>query len=113
MNGAKLLWRSVSTASPPRSTRTVAREAGGAAPGPAGRSTAECVRHAAMFFGRPDFDLESAAASRFALVPSGPMLSGLRRDYQAMAGMVFDTVPAFDLVMPSSTPLESRLRVSS
>ena len=72
----------------------------------------ECVRHAAMFFGRPDFDLESAAAGKFALVPSEPMLSGLRRDYEAMAGMVFGPVPTFDAVMASITLPESRLRTS-
>ena len=40
----------------------------------------ECARHAAMFFGRPDFKLESAAAGKFTLVPNEAMLSGLRRD---------------------------------
>ena len=70
----------------------------------------ECVRHAAMFFGRPDFDLESAAAGRFILAPSEPMLRGLRRDYEATAGMIFGPVPAFDAVMASITLLESRLR---
>jgi hypothetical protein len=72
----------------------------------------ECVRHAAMFFGRPDFNLESAAAGKFGLVPSEPMLSGLRRDYEAMAGMIFGPVPTFDAVMASITLLESHLRRS-
>jgi Nucleotidyl transferase AbiEii toxin, Type IV TA system len=69
----------------------------------------ECVRHAAMFFGRPDFNLESAAAGKFVLAPRGSMLSGLRRDYAAMAGMIFGAVPAFDSVMTSITRLESYL----
>jgi hypothetical protein len=72
----------------------------------------ECVRHAAMFFGRPDFNLESAAAGKFALMPSELMLSGLRRDYGAMAGMIFGPVPSFDAVMASIALLESRLRTS-
>ena len=54
--------------------------------------------------------LEAAAAGKFALVPSEPMLSGLRRDYVAMAGMVFGPVPTFDAVMASIRLLESRLR---
>ena len=63
-----------------------------------------------MFFGRPDFDLESAAAGKFVLAPSEAMLSGLRRDYEAMAGMIFGAVPTFDAVMASITGLESYLR---
>ena len=73
----------------------------------------ECVRHAAMFFGRPDFDLGSAAAGKFSIVPSKSMLTGLRRDYLAMAGMIFGPVPNFDDVMASITLLESRLRTGS
>lgn len=69
----------------------------------------ECVRHAAMFFGRSDFDLESAAAGRFALGPNAAMLDGLRRDYDAMAGMIFGPVPAFDEVVASVATLEARL----
>jgi hypothetical protein len=69
----------------------------------------ECVRHAAMFFGRPDFDLESAAAGRFALSPHDEMLDRLRRDYGAMAGMVFGPIPPFDAVIASVATLEARL----
>jgi Nucleotidyl transferase AbiEii toxin, Type IV TA system len=69
----------------------------------------ECVRHASMFFGRPDFDLESAAAGHFALRPNAAMLAGLRQDYDAMAGMVFGAVPPFDEVMTSVATLDARL----
>lgn len=69
----------------------------------------ECIRHAAMFFGRPDFDLESAAGGRFALTPHAEMLDRLRRDYEAMAGMVFGQVPPFDDVVHSVAVLEARL----
>jgi hypothetical protein len=37
----------------------------------------ECIRHAAMFFGRPDFDLDSAALGHFALAPHAEMLHRL------------------------------------
>jgi hypothetical protein len=73
----------------------------------------ECVRHAAMFFGRPDFNLEAAAAGQFALAPSKDMLSGLRRDYEAMMGMIFGPVPTFEAVMESITRLESLLRANA
>ena len=69
----------------------------------------ECIRHAAMFFGRPDFDLESAAVGRFALTPHAEMLDRLRRDYEAMAGMVFGRIPPFDDVVASAKALEARL----
>ena len=72
----------------------------------------ECIRHAAMFFGRPDFDLESAAAGRFTLRPQDEMLDRLRRDYDAMAGMIFGPIPTFDAVIGSLATLEARLAES-
>ena len=47
---------------------------------------AECVRHARMFFGRPDLDLEHAAPGTFAIVPTPDMRGRLERDYVNMAG---------------------------
>ena len=44
---------------------------------------ADCVRHARMFFNRPDFDLASAAQGTFALAPIADMRDSLRRDYAA------------------------------
>lgn len=69
----------------------------------------DCVRHARMFFNRPDYDLATAVAGTFALSPIGDMLDRLRRDYDAMKGMIFGDAPAFDEVMASVTALESRL----
>lgn len=69
----------------------------------------ECVRHAAMFFGRPDFDLTSAAAGHFALTPHAEMLARLRRDYDAMAGMISGHIPPFDEVLASVASLDARL----
>jgi hypothetical protein len=70
----------------------------------------ECLRRAAMFFGRPDLDLGSAAAGKFAIMPGNVMVNGLRRDYQAMVGMIFGPVPPSEEVMTSMSLLESRLR---
>jgi len=70
----------------------------------------DCVRHAQLFFNRPDFDLASAVPGNFALRPVPEMLDRLRRDYERMAGMLFrDEVPAFEAVMDSVATLETRL----
>lgn len=69
----------------------------------------DCARHARMFFNRPDFDLESAAAGQFTIAPAEAMIDPLRRDYMNMAGMIFGAAPPFDAVMTSITDLQVRL----
>lgn len=70
---------------------------------------AECVRHARMFFNRPPFNLDAATPGSFALTPVDKMREALRRDYDAMAGMIIGRVPAFEDVITSITSLERRL----
>jgi hypothetical protein len=70
---------------------------------------ADCVRHARMFFNRPDFDLASAVRGSFALSPGDGMVADLRRDYQAMSGMIFGAVPPIDDVLAAVTGLEETL----
>jgi Nucleotidyl transferase AbiEii toxin, Type IV TA system len=70
----------------------------------------ECIRHAQMFFNRPDFRLEAAAAGAFAVRPLAEMLGGLRRDYDAMAGMVFGPVPPFEDILESIAAIDERLK---
>lgn len=74
-----------------------------------GKLRADCVRHARMFFNRPDFDLASATPGSFALMPTPGMLDALRRDYQSMAAMIFGPVPAFDEVMTTIEDLDRRI----
>jgi hypothetical protein len=69
----------------------------------------DCVRHARMFFNRPDLDLSSAVPGSFALTPHGGMLADLRRDYEAMSGMVFGPTPTVDEVVETIAELEHRL----
>jgi hypothetical protein len=69
----------------------------------------DCVRHARTFFNRPDFDLASAVPGSFALTPHDGMLADLRRDYEAMSGMVFGTIPTVDEVVVTIAELEQRL----
>ena len=69
----------------------------------------DCVRHARMFFNRPDLDLASATLGSFALIPHDGMLAALRRDYEAMSGMVFGPIPSVDEVVAAIAELEERL----
>lgn len=69
----------------------------------------DCVRHARMFFDRPDFELAAARPGGFALAPDGDRVERLRRDYAAMAAMIFGSPPDFGTVLASITELEARL----
>jgi hypothetical protein len=69
----------------------------------------DCVAHARMFFDRPDYDLASAVPPSFALAPHDAMIDALRRDYGAMAAMIFGPPPNFDLVLESVSRLETML----
>jgi Nucleotidyl transferase AbiEii toxin, Type IV TA system len=68
---------------------------------------ADCVAHARMFFDRPDYDLASAQPPTFALAPHNGMVEALRRDYAAMAAMIFGPAPAFEAVLASVEHLEA------
>jgi hypothetical protein len=68
----------------------------------------DCVRHARMFFNRPDLDLASAVPGSFALTPHDGMLTSLRRDYAAMSGMVFGPLPDFEAVIDAVADLEQK-----
>jgi len=70
---------------------------------------ADCVRHARMFFNRPDFDLATATAGTFALVPHNGMRADLEQDYRAMSQMIFGEIPAFDGILELIVRLEQRL----
>jgi hypothetical protein len=69
----------------------------------------DCARHARMFFNRLDLDLASAVPGSFALTPHDEMLADLRRDYEAMSGMVFGPIPQVDEVVLAIAELEERL----
>ena len=73
----------------------------------------DCVRHARMFFNRPDFELESATPGRFALIPASGMMDALRRDYERMADMIFGPVPDFASVIESITVIEAGINAGT
>lgn len=66
----------------------------------------DCVRHARMFFDRPDYDLASAVAGSFAITPVDGMVDALRRDYSNTAAMIFGSPPTFDELLVSVTALD-------
>jgi hypothetical protein len=73
----------------------------------------DCVAHARLFFNSPDLDLAHAEPGSFSLVPADAMIADLRRDYEAMAGMIFGDVPPFADVLASVGALESELNGTS
>lgn len=67
---------------------------------------ADCVRHAIMFFNRPDYDLASAVTGSFALKPTAAMVDALGRDYANMTPMVFGEAPPFEHILASMEEIE-------
>lgn len=77
------------------------------------RLGADCVRHARMFFDRPDYDLASATVGSFAIAPSDAMIDALRRDYANTTAMIFGPAPDFDEILASMRQIEQRINHSS
>ena len=70
---------------------------------------ADCVRHARMFFDRPDYDLASAAPGSFAIAPVTKMVDALARDYSNTTAMIFGVAPSFDDILASTRQIEQDL----
>lgn len=69
----------------------------------------DCVRHARMFFDRPDYDLSSAVPGTFTIVPTRAMTDALSRDYTNTIAMIFGEAPAFDEILASVDKIERAL----
>jgi Nucleotidyl transferase AbiEii toxin, Type IV TA system len=67
---------------------------------------ADCVRHARMFFDRPDYDLASAAGT-FAIAPTDAMIDPLITDYAKTTPMIFGPPPPFDQILVSVKQIEN------
>lgn len=67
---------------------------------------ADCVRHARMFFDRPDYDLASAVPGSFAIAPTGEMIEALSRDYANTTAMIFGAAPDFAEILASIGEIE-------
>jgi hypothetical protein len=72
----------------------------------------DCVRHARMFFDRPDFELASAVPGTLTLSPSPAMADFLRGDYARMSGMIIGTAPEFDEVIARIHDFERKINAS-
>jgi hypothetical protein len=59
------------------------------------------VRHARLFFDRPDFDLASAQRGTWVIEPSAGMLGRLQGDYEKTIPMIFGRAPTFEEIMAS------------
>lgn len=69
----------------------------------------DCARHARMFFNSSDLDLVSAQPGSFALSPLPEMDTQLRRDYTAMAGMIFGDVPGWEAIVETIRQFEEQI----
>ena len=69
----------------------------------------DCVRHARMLFYRGNTGLDVARRGSFRLRPAEKMLDELRKDYAAMATMVFGEVPTFEAVLEGVAVAETQL----
>lgn len=67
---------------------------------------ADCVRHARMFFDRPDFDLASAVPGTFSIAPTDEMVEALSRDFVNTTAMIFGKAPGFEEVLASAKRIE-------
>jgi hypothetical protein len=72
----------------------------------------DCVRHAKMFFYRGNTGLDVVVRGLFRLRPTEAMLDPLRRDYDAMAAMIFGNVPSFEKVLESVARAEEWLNTA-
>ena len=70
---------------------------------------ADCVRHARMFFDRPDYDLVSAVSGTFAVAPAEAMAEALGRDYANTTPMIFGSAPAFEDILASANEIEETI----
>jgi predicted nucleotidyltransferase component of viral defense system len=69
----------------------------------------DCARHARVFFNSSDLDLATAHPGTFALSPLPEMHTQLRRDYTAMAGMIFGAVPAWETIVETIREFEQQI----
>lgn len=69
----------------------------------------DCARHARLFFNSNELDLKSARPGSFALVPTLEMSNVLKRDYQAMAEMIFGNIPNFSMLIDAIQQFETEI----
>lgn len=68
----------------------------------------DCARHARMFFGNPDMDLEHAIPGTLAITPMGGMVDAISVDYDRMSNMIFGPKPKIAEVLETIAQVEKR-----
>ena len=66
-------------------------------------------QHTQEFFKKAWMKLEEAIPGSFHLVPEGKLLQTLKKDYQAMQGMMLGNAPRFETIVEELKKLESKL----
>jgi hypothetical protein len=66
----------------------------------------DCARHARMFFGNPDMDLERAVPGNLAIAPADGMVEAIAGDYARMSNMIFGPRPQIAAVLASIARVE-------
>ncbi|MCC5791509.1 MAG: nucleotidyl transferase AbiEii/AbiGii toxin family protein [Legionellaceae bacterium] len=69
----------------------------------------DCSQYAQVFFNSSALDLKTAYIGTFSIAPSISMIKELKKDYEAMSGMVFGQVPAFEEVVDTISAFERKL----
>jgi hypothetical protein len=67
------------------------------------------IAHKTFFFAAAWAHYETARPGTFRLLPDPARRDGLRRDYEAMKPMLFDTAPEWDLIVAALDELERRI----
>lgn len=67
------------------------------------------IAHKSFFFSQSWAHYETARPGTMRLLPAADRLAVLRRDYQAMASMIFGDAPEWDDIVHELTQLESRI----
>lgn len=73
----------------------------------------DCAKHAKIFFSSNDLDLIKAVPGSLSILPTHEMIEILRRDYDAMAGMIFGEIPNFSKVLQAILLLENELNITN
>jgi hypothetical protein len=69
----------------------------------------DCARHTRMFFNSKDSNLESALPGSFRLSPLPEMEAILKKDYDAMAGMIFGDIPDWNDIVSKIKEFEQKI----
>ena len=68
----------------------------------------DCARHARMFFGNPDMQLDRAVPGTLAITPVAGMVDALSQDFAQMSSMIFGPKPRISDVLVTLAQVEKQ-----